>query len=167
MPTDSHPAFSSVLQENKKLYRRHLGSTDIARHVIDTGDAPLVKVPPRLIPFHYMDHVQEQVLEMVNDRIIRPSNSPWCAPAVYMPKSNEEVRICVDYMQLNKSTKKDSYSVPRKNGPQQKLAHKQVFSKIDLLSAYWQFPMSKASIQKTTFCPGPGYGLWEFNVMPY
>ena len=34
-------------------------------------------------------------------------------------------------------------------------------------SAYWQFPMEAQSIEKTAFCPGPGYGLWEFTVMPY
>ena len=27
--------------------------------------------------------------------------------------------------------------------------------------------MNEASIEKTAFCPGPGYGLWEFTVMPY
>ena len=27
--------------------------------------------------------------------------------------------------------------------------------------------MKEESIEKTAFCPGPGYGLWEFNVMPY
>ena len=104
---------------------------------------------------------------MAQEGIIRPSNSPWCAPAVYVPKSNGEIRICVDFVQLNKVTKKDSYPVPRADGPQLKLANKKVFSKIDLKSAYWQFPMSEQSIEKTAFCPGPGYGLWEFTRMPY
>ena len=27
--------------------------------------------------------------------------------------------------------------------------------------------MQEKSIEKTVFCPGPGYGLWEFVVMPY
>ena len=29
------------------------------------------------------------------------------------------------------------------------------------------FPMHKDSIEKMAFSPGPGYGLWEFTVMPY
>ena len=73
----------------------------------------------------------------------------------------------MDFVQLNKLTKKDSYPVPRADGPQQKLANKTVFSKIDVRSAYWQFPMDNGSIEKTAFCPGPGYGLWKFTVMPY
>ena len=27
--------------------------------------------------------------------------------------------------------------------------------------------MDKDSVEKATFCPDPGYGLWEFLVMPY
>ena len=86
---------------------------------------------------------------------------------MYVPKANGEVTICVDFVQLNKVTKKDSYPVPRADRPQQKLANKKVFSKIDLKSAYWQFPLHKNFIEKTAFSPGPGYGLWEFTVMPY
>lgn len=104
---------------------------------------------------------------MADAGIIQPSNSPWCAPAVYVPKTNGEVRICVDFVQLNKIMKKDSYPAPRADGPQQKLANKKVFSKIDLKSAYWQFRMHKDFIVKTAFSPGSGYGLWEFTVMPY
>ena len=104
---------------------------------------------------------------MAEEGIIQPSNRPWCAPAVHVPKANEKIRICVDFVQLNNITKKDSYPIPRADGPQQKVANKKVFSKIDLRSAYWQFPMEKSSIEKTAFCPGPGYGLWEFTVMLY
>ena len=27
--------------------------------------------------------------------------------------------------------------------------------------------MDPDSIEETAFCPGPGYGLWEFTMMPY
>ena len=104
---------------------------------------------------------------MTQEGIISPSSSPSCAPAVYIPKSNGEICICVDFVQLNRVTKKDSYPVPKANRPHQKLAGKKVFSKLDLRSAYWQFPMHPTSIEKTAFSPGPGYGLWEFVVMPY
>ena len=83
---------------------------------------------------------------MAIEGITRPSSSPWCAPVVYVPKSNGDIRICVDFVQPNKVTKKDAYPVPRTEGPLQKLANKCVFSKINLKSAYWQFPMNKGSI---------------------
>ena len=167
LPDDVHPDLKQVIDDYKLLFTQQLGKTTVAEHFIDTGNATPVKVPPRPIPFHYAERVSQQLEDMAKEGIIRPSNSPWCAPAVYVPKSNGEIRICVDFVQLNRLTKKDSYPVPRADGPQQKLAGKSVFSKLDLRSAYWQFPMNRHSIEKTAFCPGPGYGLWEFTVMPY
>ena len=109
--------------------------------MIETEDAAPVKVPPRPIPFYYAECVHKQLQEMAQGGIIRCSNSLWCTPAVYVPKNIGEICICVDFIQLNKVTKKDAYPVPRAKGPQQRLSNKRVFSKIDLRSAYWQFPM--------------------------
>ena len=167
MPTEVHPALKQLIESHRTIFSEQLGRTFVISHAIDTGDSSPVRVPPRPIPFRYAERVHRQLNEMASDGIIRPSKSPWCAPAVYVPKSNGELRICVDFIQLNRVTKKNSYPVPRTEGPQQKLADKHVFSKLDLRSAYWQFPMQEQSIEKTAFCPGPGYGLWEFVVMLY
>jgi len=156
--------FTMVIQEFKELYSRQLGQTNVTRHVIDTEEATLTKVPSRQIPFHYAERVHAQLEYMAKEGIIHPSTSPWCAPAVYVPKSSGEVRICVDFVRV---TKKDSYPVTRPEGPQQQLAGKKVLFKLDQQSAYWQFLMDEQSVEKTVFCLGPGYGLWEFTVMPY
>ena len=167
LPKTDHPSIAQVIEVYKSLFSQQIGQTNITHHIIETGNAAPVKIPPRPIPFHYVDKVQKQLADMVNEGIIRPSSSPWCAPAVYVPKQNGEIRICVDFVQLNRCTKKDSYPVPRADRPHQRLAGKKIFSKLDLQSAYWQFPMHPSSIEKTAFCPGPGYGLWEFVAMPY
>ena len=134
MPTEYHPALRQVLQDYAMLFKSDLGRTTVAEHVIETGHAAPVRVPPRPIPFHYAERVHKQLEEMAQEGIIRRSNSPWSAPAVYVPKNNGEIRICVDFIQLNKVTKKDAYiyPVPRAEGPQQRLSNKRVFSKIDL-----------------------------------
>ena len=136
MPSDVQPSLTPVLEEFKELSSQQLGKTNVAEHIIDTGDALPIRIPLQQIPFHYMDKVNAQLEDMVKEGIIRPSTSPWCAPAVYVPKSSREIRLCMDFVQLNKVTKKDSYPVPQSEGPQQKLAGKKVFSKLDLKSAY-------------------------------
>ena len=117
MPSDVHPALEQVIEEYKMLFSHNPGQTGITQHIIDTGNALPVKVPPRPIPFHLVDQVQKQLTDMAQEGIIRPSSSPWCAPAIYIPKSNGELRICVDFVQLNRVTKKDSYPVPGQIAP--------------------------------------------------
>ena len=102
---------------------------------------------------------------MAQEGIIRPSNNPWCAPAVYVLKSNGEIRICVDFMQLNRLTKKDSYPVPRTEDPQQKLAGKTIFSKLDLRSAYlprtWLWALRIYSDAVQTYWSNPDMPAWN------
>jgi len=71
----------------------------VAEHVIETEDALPVKASARPIPFHVKDHVHTQLQEMADVGIIQPSNSSWCIPVVYVPKANDEIRICVDFVQ--------------------------------------------------------------------
>ena len=42
-----------------------------------------------------------------------------------------------------------------------------IISKLDLKSAYCQFPMHESSIETTAFSPEPGYSLWKFVAMLY
>ena len=151
LPSNVHPALTQIVNEYSMLFSQQIGRTDITQHFIDTGDSPPVKVPPRPIPFHFVDRVQQKLADMAQEGIIRPNSSPWCAPAVYLPKSIGEIRICVDFFQLNHRTKKDSYPVPRADRPHQCLAGKQI---LDLRSAYWQFPMHESSNEKTASAQG-------------
>ena len=64
MLTDYHPALRQVLQDNAMIFRKDLGRTTVTEHVIETGEASPVKVPARPIPFHYLEHVHNQLQEM-------------------------------------------------------------------------------------------------------
>ena len=57
VPQNYHQALASVLKGHETLFRYQLGKTDVARHVIDTGDANPIKVPSHTIPFHYTEKV--------------------------------------------------------------------------------------------------------------
>ena len=64
-------------RDHAALFRCQLGTTGIAKHVIDTGDAPPVKLPPCPIPFHFTEQVQNQLKDTMKEGIIRPNKSPW------------------------------------------------------------------------------------------
>ena len=53
-------------------------------------------------------------------------------------KSAGEIRICVNYRELNKKTIKDVYPLPRPDEVQDKLEGSTVFSTLELQSGYWQ-----------------------------
>ena len=104
---------------------------------------------------------------MLEQGIIKESNSPWVASAVYVTKKDGGLRICVDYRELNKRTIKDSYPLPLVDDIQSYLAGAQIFSTLDLHTGCWQLPINPDDQYKTAFTPGPGMGLYEFVRMPF
>ena len=158
--------FTSVIKEYKELFRTTPGSTTAAQHYIPTSGSP-TRVPPRRIPVHYREEVEQQIQEMLVQGIIEESCSPWMAPAVFVRKKSGEIRLCVDYRELNKKTTKDAYPLPLPDEVQDQLKGAKVFTTLDLQCGYWQMPVNSTDREKTAFCPGPGMGLFQFCRMPF
>ena len=142
------------------------GTTNITCHKITTNGPP-VRVPPRRIPAHFRTEVESQIQHMLQKGIIVESSSSWMTPAVYVRKKSGELRLCVDYQELNKRTHKDAYPLPLVDEVQDCLSGSVIFSKLDLQSGYWQVPVDYVDQEKTAFCPGPGMGLFQFTRMPF
>ena len=53
--------------------------------------------------------------ELKEKKVIRPSNSPWCARALLVPKKDGSTRMTIDYTALNKHTIKDRFPLPNIN----------------------------------------------------
>ena len=157
---------SSVISECKDLFSTTPGHTSLACHHIPTQGPPIC-VPPRRVPVHYRNEVERQIQQMLEQGVITESSSPWMAPTVFFPKKSGELRICIDYSQLNKQTVKDAYPLPLPDEVQDKLAGCTVFTTLDLHSGYWQLPVVPHDQLKTAFCPGPGMGLYQFCRMPF
>ena len=81
---------------------------------------------------------------MLREGVIEECSSPWMAPAVFVWKKTGDIRICVDYRELNKRTVKDAYPLPRSDEVQDRLSRSVVFSTLDLRSGYWQLPVNPA-----------------------
>jgi len=92
-----------------------------------------------------------QLQELLNKGFIRPSNSPWGAPVLFVKKKDDTLHLCIDYRQLNKVTVKNKYPLPRIDDLFDQLKGVRVFSKIDLRSRYHQLRIKEQDIQKTAF----------------
>ena len=166
LPYCESAEFSAVVSEYQDLFSTTPGYTSLAYHYIPTQGPP-IRVPPRRVPAHYRTEVERQIQQMLEQGVITESSSPWMAPAVFVPKKSGELRICIDYRQLNKQTVKDAYPLPLPDEVQDRLAGCMVFTTLDLHSGYWQLPVAPHDQLKTAFCPGPGMGLYQFCRMPF
>ena len=61
--------------------------------------------------------------------VIKPSSSPWAAPAVLVGKKDGSWRFCVDYRRLKEVTRKDSYPLPRIDDAYDLLVHTRDFDR--------------------------------------
>ena len=83
--------------------------------------------------------VKEELQKLLDAKFIYPiSNSEWVSPLVLAPKKNGKWRICVDYRELNKATKKDHFPLPFIDQVLDGLVGKKLFSFLDGFSGYNQ-----------------------------
>ena len=58
--------------------------------------------------------MKEQLKELLENQIIRPSTSPYGAPIIMVKKKEEgKYRLVCDFRKLNADTVKDKYPLPR------------------------------------------------------
>jgi hypothetical protein len=129
---------------------------------LQPGTTPIAKAPYKMSPVELKElKIQQQGL--LDKGYIRPSTSPWGCSALFVEKKDKELRLCVDYHQLNAVTIKNKYPLPRIDILFDQLAGAQLFSKIDLCSGYHQIKIRADDIPKTTFTSR--YGLFEYLIM--
>lgn len=74
---------------------------------------------------------------MLKARIIYPiHHSTWVANIGPFPKKNEEIRICVDFRNLNQANLKDNYPLPSMDHILQTVSGSKMMSMLDGFSGY-------------------------------
>ncbi|XP_070056571.1 uncharacterized protein [Nicotiana tomentosiformis] len=77
-----------------------------------SGTQPISILPYRMVPKE-LKELKEQFEELLANRFVRPSVSPWGAPVLFVNKKDGTMRMYIDYLQLNKITIKNRYPLPR------------------------------------------------------
>ena len=125
---------------------------------------------PAFGPLYTQSHRELQVLrEWLDDNLekgfIRASSSPAASPILFVKKPDGELRLCVDFRDLNQKTIKNRYPLPLFRETLMRLHKAKVFTKLDVRSAYNLIRMAPGEEWKTAF--RTRYGLYESLVMPF
>ncbi len=96
---------------------------------------------------------------------IRSSKSSAEYSILFVSKKNDIKQLCVNYRQLNKITKQDSYFLLLIKELQDRLSRVKWFTSLNLKEAYYQVQMKEGEEWKTAFWTR--YRHYEYTVMPF
>jgi hypothetical protein len=91
--------------------------------------------------------------------------SDWIANLVPVRNKNGEIRLCVDFINLNKCSRKDNYPLPKMEHILQKVSGSSVMSFIDGFSRYNQIVVHLDDREKTAFTTP--WGTFMYENMPF
>ena len=128
-------------------------------------DAKAVVLPLRRMAPRERRELESQVAELLRKGFIRKSISEWGAPVVFATKADGSLRLCVDYRELNKLTRRNRYPLPRIDDLFDQLGGARIFSQLDLATGFHQLRVAEDSIPKTAFRTPDG--SFEWMVMPF
>ncbi|GJT85564.1 putative reverse transcriptase domain-containing protein [Tanacetum coccineum] len=80
------------------------------------GAAPVARAPYRLASSE-MKELLDQLQELSDKGIIRPSSSPWGAPVLFVKNKDGSFWMCIDYREFNKLTVKNFMPFGLTNSP--------------------------------------------------
>jgi hypothetical protein len=121
----------------------------------------LRQINPMLLPI-----MEREVKKLLDAQIIVPLRySEWVANLVPVRKKNGEIRLCVDFRNLNRSSKKDNYPLPKMEHILQRVTGASRISMIDGFLGYNQISVLPEDREKTTFTTP--WGTFMYAKMPF
>jgi len=108
----------------------------------------------------------EELTKLRDGAIIKPiRHSSWVSNLVPVRRKNGDIRLCVDFRNLNKSSLKDNYPLPNMEAILQKVTGCELLSMMDGFSSYNQVKVKESEQFKTAFTTP--WGTCVYLRMPF
>jgi hypothetical protein len=166
--TEAGPLLEALLLSFGGLFADTVGLPPKRAHdhrIILKHDAQPMVVRPYRYPAAHKDELERQCATMMEQVIVRRSDSLFSSPVLLVKKPDGSWRFCVDYRALNALTVKDAFPIPVVDEPLDELHGAKFFTKLDLRFGYHQVRMRPEDVHKTAFRTHDG--LYEFLVMAF
>jgi hypothetical protein len=128
-----------------------IGKANVTPHIIELTDNTPIWLRPRRFSEPVNKEIDRQCQELLSSDIIEYSDSEWSAAVVPVRKPSGELRMCLDYRQLNKVTKPEKFPMPNITDSIYAGHNVQYFSKLDLIRRYYQVKIHENSRKFTAF----------------
>jgi hypothetical protein len=121
----------------------------------------LRQINPILLPV-----VEREVKNVLDTKIIVPLRySDWVANLVPVRKKSGDIRLCVDFRNLNKSSLKDNYPLPKMDHVLEKVFGANRMPMIDGFSGYNQIAVNEHDKEKIAFTTP--WGTFMYDKIPF
>ena len=126
-------------------------ATNVVEYEIPVGDTPPIRRPPYRTPYALRDEMKTKVEKMLQQGVIRESDSPWSAPAIVVPKKSLDGKpkytFCVDFCALNAVTKFNSYPLPTMDEAAFTLFGSKYFSVLYCFSSFYRVVSRRLTVK--------------------
>jgi len=149
---------SKKYQKYKILFEKESDQKTLLKHQSWNHKIKLVDDKKLMKQFIYslltekLNALQQYLKENMRKEFIRESQSSTKYSILFISKSNESLRLCVDYKALNNIMIKNSYSLLLIAELQNRLQSAQWFTKFDILETFNWIQIKEEDEWKTVFC---------------
>ena len=133
---------------------------------IDVGGAAPISQRVRPVAPKFREKLADLIKGLLSAKIIRPSTSPWASPIVVIIKKNGvDIRLCIDYRQVNRLTRLMVYPMPLISELLQDMDKALWYCSLDMASGFWVVEMTDRARMISAFITPSG--LFEWLRMPF
>lgn len=136
--------FRTLVYLWQQKFSTNTGKTDVnSLNFKLTNYEPIKKPFLRLSPA-LRAQAHAEVDRLLEEGIIRPSNSPWSSPTfIHRDKGRDKVRLIADFRDLNNRLISDAYPIPSVTDSLDAVQDAEFVTVIDVKDAYWSLPVDE------------------------